>query len=257
MVTPGSYSETINHFSVLRTIEDMYGLTYAGASATATPITDVWRPVSVSQLVVSAPPATTAGAPFSITVTARDSTGKTVTGYLGTVHFTSSDPQAILPASYTFTASDAGVHTFTGGATLKTAGPQTIAATDQATPSITGAQSGIAVAPAAASQIVISGPSMGTAGLGFSITITALDPYNNRATGYVGTVHFTQPKHKLKVVLPADYTFTASDAGMHIFTSAVIFKTTGAQTISVTDTAAPGLTASLAGIRIKARRKRK
>jgi phosphatidylinositol-3-phosphatase len=41
-VRPGSYSETIDHYAVLRTIEDMYGLPHAGASATATPITDVW-----------------------------------------------------------------------------------------------------------------------------------------------------------------------------------------------------------------------
>lgn len=41
-VKSGSYSETINHYSVLRTLEDAYGLPYAGASATATPITDVW-----------------------------------------------------------------------------------------------------------------------------------------------------------------------------------------------------------------------
>ncbi|MDQ2837198.1 MAG: putative Ig domain-containing protein [Actinomycetota bacterium] len=41
-VKTGSYSETINHYSVLRTLEDAYGLPYAGASSTATPITDVW-----------------------------------------------------------------------------------------------------------------------------------------------------------------------------------------------------------------------
>ena len=41
-----------------------------------------------------------------------------------TVTFGSSDAQAGLPASYAFTAADAGVHTFT--ATLKTAGSQSI-----------------------------------------------------------------------------------------------------------------------------------
>jgi phosphatidylinositol-3-phosphatase len=41
-VKGGEYSETINHFSVLRTIEDMYGLPYAGAASSATPITDCW-----------------------------------------------------------------------------------------------------------------------------------------------------------------------------------------------------------------------
>jgi len=42
MVNSGQYSETINHYNVLRTLEDLYGLPYAGNSATATPITDVW-----------------------------------------------------------------------------------------------------------------------------------------------------------------------------------------------------------------------
>ena len=44
MVAPGQYNEIINHYNVLRTIEDMYGLPYAGASASATPITDAWQP---------------------------------------------------------------------------------------------------------------------------------------------------------------------------------------------------------------------
>jgi hypothetical protein len=41
-VKTGDYSETIDHFRVLRTIEDMYGLPYAGAAAQSTPITDAW-----------------------------------------------------------------------------------------------------------------------------------------------------------------------------------------------------------------------
>jgi hypothetical protein len=42
-VRPGSYTEHTTHYGVLRTVEDMYGLPHAGASATAAPITDVWR----------------------------------------------------------------------------------------------------------------------------------------------------------------------------------------------------------------------
>jgi len=42
MVTPGLYADRINHFNVLRTIEDMYGLAYAGAAAAAAPITVGW-----------------------------------------------------------------------------------------------------------------------------------------------------------------------------------------------------------------------
>jgi acid phosphatase len=42
-VKHGQYSESINHLSVLRTIEAMYHLTAAGDSASASPITDTWR----------------------------------------------------------------------------------------------------------------------------------------------------------------------------------------------------------------------
>jgi hypothetical protein len=42
MVQPDQYGETINHYSVLRTLEDLYGLPHAASSATAAPILDVW-----------------------------------------------------------------------------------------------------------------------------------------------------------------------------------------------------------------------
>jgi acid phosphatase len=43
MVKPGTYSETINHYNILRTLEDMYGLPHLGNSAAAKAITDVWK----------------------------------------------------------------------------------------------------------------------------------------------------------------------------------------------------------------------
>jgi len=43
MVKVGAYAETINHFTVLRTIEDMYGLSHSGAAASASPILDCWN----------------------------------------------------------------------------------------------------------------------------------------------------------------------------------------------------------------------
>jgi len=42
MVTPGLYTDRINHFNILRTIEDMYWLAHAGAAATADPIATIW-----------------------------------------------------------------------------------------------------------------------------------------------------------------------------------------------------------------------
>jgi len=43
-VRPGHYSERINHYSVLATIEAAYGLARAGSAAGAAPIGDIWRP---------------------------------------------------------------------------------------------------------------------------------------------------------------------------------------------------------------------
>jgi phosphatidylinositol-3-phosphatase len=43
MVKPGKYSEKINHYNILRAIEDMYKLPHLGSSASAKAITDVWK----------------------------------------------------------------------------------------------------------------------------------------------------------------------------------------------------------------------
>lgn len=45
MVRPGGVADRIDHYSILRTIEDMYQLPPIGASATTAPITDVWTAV--------------------------------------------------------------------------------------------------------------------------------------------------------------------------------------------------------------------
>jgi phospholipase C len=44
-VKQGIYGKKINHYSILRTIEDIYGLPYAGESAKVEPVTDCWKPV--------------------------------------------------------------------------------------------------------------------------------------------------------------------------------------------------------------------
>ena len=85
--------------------------------------------------------------------------GVTIPGYSGTVHFSTTDTNAsaVVPPDYTFTAADAGVHTFTG-ATLVTAGNQTITATDTSTSATTGSAT-ISVTPLAASTLTVTAPS--------------------------------------------------------------------------------------------------
>ncbi len=56
MVKQGQFAEHITHFNVLRTVEDLYGLTHVGGAATATPISDVWK-VAAADFSVTASPA--------------------------------------------------------------------------------------------------------------------------------------------------------------------------------------------------------
>jgi PKD repeat protein len=60
------------------------------------------------------------------------------TGYTATVHFRSSDGTATLPKNYTFTATDAGLHTFTG-LILRKKGKQTLTLTDTLDSALTAA----------------------------------------------------------------------------------------------------------------------
>jgi len=85
-------------------------------------------------------PSTTAphaGVPFSVTVTAQDPFGRTITNYTGTVHFSSTDPKGKLPANTPFLASDHGSKTF-NNVILVTTGSRTITVSDVVEPGVSG-----------------------------------------------------------------------------------------------------------------------
>ena len=139
-------------------------------------------PASASVLAVSGfPSSQTAGSAGSVTVTAKDAYGNTATGYLGIVHFTSTDGQAVLPVNYQFVSGDSGIHTFTNGVTLKTAGTESITATDTVTGTITGSQTGITVSAAAASKLSFVGApsSLGAGVTSGAISVQLQDQYGN------------------------------------------------------------------------------
>ncbi len=84
--------------------------------------------------ITGAPSTATVGVAFNnVVVAALDGSNAVVSGYSGTVHFTSSDASAVLPADSTLTL---GMGTF--AFTLNTVGTQTITVTDTVTSSITG-----------------------------------------------------------------------------------------------------------------------
>jgi fibronectin type 3 domain-containing protein len=218
--------------------------TDAGSSSiTGTSNTITVSAAALSMFLITSPASTTAGASFSITVTATDAYGNRVTNYLGTVQFTSSDGAATLPGDYPFTSGDAGAHTFPNMVILKTAGNQTITATDKGNSSDTGMGTVLVNAAAAATFTLAGYPSPTVAGAAHPITLTVKDAYGNLATGYTGTVHFTSSDGQAG--LPANYTFNGSE-GVHTFN--VTLKTAGTQSVTVTDTGNSSLQATQGGI---------
>ena len=135
---------TTYNYSVTATIS---GTSWASSTAGTGSVTAAG---AISKFVVSVTPTSvTAGGTVSPTVTAEDSAGRQLTGYGGTVHFSSTDSQAGLPSNYTFTSApsgaDNGAHTFTSGVTFKTAGTQTISVKDTVTTSATGTSPNVTV----------------------------------------------------------------------------------------------------------------
>src|SRR5207245_9051863 len=100
-------------------------------------------PDVTAQFKLVAPSSATHGAPFNLTITAQDKYGNTTPSYSGTVHFTSSDSAAVLPANYTFVSTDNGVRTFS--VILNTVGIQTVTATDTPNRQIPGVTGPISV----------------------------------------------------------------------------------------------------------------
>jgi plastocyanin len=207
----------------------------------------VTAPASDTLKLTGLPSSVTAGVSSTFTVTAENSSGSVDTGYTGTVHFTSSDAKATLPANYTFTAADAGVHTFS--TTLKTAGSRSVTATDTVNATVAGTQSGITVNPAAAKSFSLTGlPASTKAGVVLTVTVTAQDAFGNTATGYRGTIDFTSSD--AKATLPANYTFTVADSGVHTFTNGVVLKTAGVQSVTATDTVNSNITGKKSGVTV-------
>jgi hypothetical protein len=197
------------------------------------PLVTVLPDVAVAFSITGLPATLTAGEARDMDVTATDRFQNRASGYTGTVHFSSSDYQAMLPEDRRLTN---GVGTFR--VTLKTVGTQSITATDTADGHITGTQPGIVVTPAAASSLRLDGPTTVAQGYTYSFTIRAKDPYGNTDTNYVDTVSLTttDPDATLD---PPEHEFTATDRGMFEFsvTFRIVVDFQTSQSISASDTA--------------------
>jgi len=206
-----------------------------GSSSPPPPTPDIATHFSVT-------PATAtpiAGTAFNFTVTALDGSNGVVSSYAGTVHFTSSDGQAVLPANSTLTS---GTGTFS--VTMKTVGGQTITATDAATLSITGTSNSINVTGPPATHFSVTAPATATTGTPFNFTVTPLDASNNVVTSYSGTVHFTSTDGQ--ALLPGG----SAPVNGTTQTFSATLKTVGSQTITATDTITASITGTSSSINV-------
>jgi hypothetical protein len=101
MVLPGSYSNIINHYNILRLLEDMFNTTHAGAASTATPIDYCWGTCAASPIITASGPVTFCQG-GSVTLTS--STGNS---YLWSNGQTSSSVSVTTPGNYSVSVVDA------------------------------------------------------------------------------------------------------------------------------------------------------
>jgi hypothetical protein len=195
-----------------------------GSTGTPTPAGPV-----VSLQVSGYPSTSAAGVSNPVVVKALDAAGAIVAGYTGTVRIVSSDPAATLPAPYTFTAADGGIHTFT--VALNTAGSgMTVSATDTSNASLTGMQSGISVTASTslkpATLLYVSGNnqqgSVQSGGTGASVNWTH-KPVGTNWAGATGFAQMFFDPHTRKTVYYGVPLSTAS-----IYASDIFFYDTAA-----------------------------
>jgi hypothetical protein len=216
----GAFSATMNTAGT-QTIAatDVVAASITGISASI----DV-SPATLPHFSITTPSNATAGTSFNFTVTAFDGSNNPLPNYAGTVAFTSSDSQASLPANSTLTN---GTGSFS--ATMKSAGSELVFATDTVTASMTGTSNAINISPAAATHFSVATPNYINSGTGDALSLFALDAWNNIATGYSGTVHFTSTDSLAD--LPADSSVTNGGSGFSL-----TLNTVGVQTVTATDT---------------------
>ncbi|WP_224248102.1 Ig-like domain-containing protein [Hyalangium gracile] len=150
------------------------------ALVASVPVTVVLGPAT-QPVLTSLPGPFEAGEEFSVEVSARDAFGNEAKDYLGTIHFTSTDPAAVLPEDYTFTEGDEGRHSF--NVLFKTAATlQQLTVADTAVASLT-ATLGREIIPAAPSQLCfVTQPANGPVSSTLpAVRVELADAFGNRS----------------------------------------------------------------------------
>ncbi len=174
-------------------------------------------------LSLQLPPTVTAGTSVKVSVTARHPAGDLDCGYNGTLHISSSDAGALLPADIRLTDGSA-----TFALIFTSAGSHSVTATDTQESATTTRSAEVTVTAAAATRFSLGAPTHVAAGVPFVVTVIALDGFDNIARHYGGTLHLVSSDGA--ATLPMDTTLTD---GCGSFTLSL--ATLGDQFLTATD----------------------
>jgi len=179
------------------------------------------------------------GTSFNFTVTALDAANNTVPSFSGTVHFTSTDPNAQLPTDAMLTS---GTKIFS--ATIASAGNQMITATEAANASIAGSSNSIKVGAVAGTYPV---EAFGAKGDGHTDDTAAIQSAINAAKASGGgSVFFSVARYFTtgSFVVPTGVILCGAVVGPFDVFGVNPAATTIAPTLLVTNTSRPFLTLS-------------
>ena len=182
----------------------------AGTAATAT-LTVTVQPTRLVYTNAPDTPITAGGNSGVIQVALEDAAGNVATNNSTTVVTLTVTATGYTTSTYTATVTN-GVANFN-------AVSLTLAGTYTYTASATGLTNGAStetVNPGAFAALTVAGPTLFTApGQTGSLVVTAVDTYGNAVPGFTGTVTLTS--NDPTAALGSPYTYTASDAGSHVF----------------------------------------
>ncbi len=168
------------------------------------------------------------GQSLDVLVKAEDASSHLASGFTDTVKLSlgTADSQATLPAAYTFTGADHGVHDFK--VTLVATGNQTITATDTTSSAVAAGSAVTTVNPGpVATTVVVHTAEHAATGVITPVTVEVLDQSGHEMHNFTGTVTFTSSdaaatasatrKGTQTGLSTFSYTFGADDHGEHTF----------------------------------------
>jgi hypothetical protein len=232
------------------TAAGQYSVSAAVSGLTAANFALTNAPLVPASIALAGAGSAVVGTTLNVTGSAFTANGSADLSYVGTVHFTSTDPRAVLPADYTFVPSNDGTHVFS--VTLKTSGARSITAVDTGNSALHATQT-VTVSPAAAAAVAASAGSGQTAieGAAFATALSARvsDAFGNTVSGT--TVVFTAPSSGAGGIFAGGVVSASEATGSNGIATAPSFTangTAGAYSVSAAVQGLPEVTFALTNV---------